>query len=229
MKNAVKATVIAGAMLVAAPSFAQVTRVAASTGQGTLVHGTNTVQTGPDVIGNLGTDGPNIVHFTGLTDAPVNNNFLMLQDGQGQADVTGAEITLTNAPNDAYNILSGDIFLTGHEGFDYIEFAITGLTSGTVDFWIDTTLGGMPISFPNVALGSGNTFFAFDAAVGALITNVHYAIDAPNEIVLLKQVRIDGVSSIPEPSSWALMLFGFGAVGFTMRRRRKNALTFVTQ
>ncbi len=31
------------------------------------------------------------------------------------------------------------------------------------------------------------------------------------------------VAAVPEPSTWALMLFGFGAVGFSMRRRRRPA------
>lgn len=35
------------------------------------------------------------------------------------------------------------------------------------------------------------------------------------------------VNAVPEPATWAMMLFGFGAVGFGMRRRnaRKTALT----
>jgi hypothetical protein len=31
-------------------------------------------------------------------------------------------------------------------------------------------------------------------------------------------------AAIPEPASWAMMLFGFGAVGFAMRRRRRPVL-----
>lgn len=31
-------------------------------------------------------------------------------------------------------------------------------------------------------------------------------------------------SAVPEPSSWALMLLGFGAVGLSMRRKRRNLL-----
>lgn len=30
--------------------------------------------------------------------------------------------------------------------------------------------------------------------------------------------------AIPEPSTWAMMLFGFGAIGFSLRRRRQTAL-----
>lgn len=31
-------------------------------------------------------------------------------------------------------------------------------------------------------------------------------------------------SAVPEPSSWAMMLIGFGAVGFSMRRKRQTLL-----
>jgi hypothetical protein len=30
---------------------------------------------------------------------------------------------------------------------------------------------------------------------------------------------------VPEPSTWAMMLIGFGAVGFAMRRRRNEGKT----
>lgn len=37
---------------------------------------------------------------------------------------------------------------------------------------------------------------------------------------------IDAVSNVPEPSTWAMMLAGFGAVGFSMRRRRNVRVSF---
>ena len=33
--------------------------------------------------------------------------------------------------------------------------------------------------------------------------------------------NIGVVSAVPEPGTWAMMLLGFGAIGFTMRRRRR--------
>jgi hypothetical protein len=35
------------------------------------------------------------------------------------------------------------------------------------------------------------------------------------------------ISAIPEPASWAMMLVGFGAIGVTMRRRTKGAVTLL--
>jgi len=44
--------------------------------------------------------------------------------------------------------------------------------------------------------------------------------------VAFDNVKLDGspipVSGVPEPSTWAMMLFGFGAVGVAMRRRGKK-------
>jgi len=31
-------------------------------------------------------------------------------------------------------------------------------------------------------------------------------------------------SAVPEPSTWAMMLLGFGAIGFSMRRKRPSLL-----
>jgi hypothetical protein len=219
----------AATLAVASPAFADVTQVAASSVQGTLVHGTNTEQTAATVTGNLGQNGPNIVNFDADTNGP--GDLLRLQDGSGQADVTGAEITLGGTPNDTYNILSGNIYLTGHAGMQDIEFAFTSGAIGTVDF-ILTTLEAdgvttMNTAFDNVAIGNGDTFYAFLASNGESITNLFYHIDSPpGSVSLIKQVRIDLAgqfnSGVPEPGTWAMMLLGFGGIGFAMRRGRKQ-------
>ena len=38
--------------------------------------------------------------------------------------------------------------------------------------------------------------------------------------------EIDNISvdAVPEPATWAMMLLGFGAIGFSIRRRKSNAL-----
>ena len=219
------------AILIALPASAAVTFVPASSGQGTLVHGTNTVQTSTDVIGNLGTGGPNIVHFTGnTTETSSLVDKLTLQDGSGQADVTGAEIT----NNKYFDIISGNIFLTGHAGIGYIEFGLTGTTGGFVDFTISSMLNGVAPADQafHIALGEGNTHFAFLAGAGEAITNVNYAAGAPpTAFTLLKQVRLDQAvpSAVPEPATWAMMLLGFGGMGVALRRRRRVAPRHLAQ
>ena len=37
-------------------------------------------------------------------------------------------------------------------------------------------------------------------------------------------ITIRQAAAVPEPATWAMMLFGFGAVGFAMRRRRRPVL-----
>ena len=36
----------------------------------------------------------------------------------------------------------------------------------------------------------------------------------------IKQISYDGVSGVPEPASWSMMILGFGALGATLRRKR---------
>jgi PEP-CTERM motif len=226
MGYSLRTAVAAAALFAASPAFASVTIEDASLMQGVLVHGTGFEQVDTVVTGNLGAGGPNIVNFSGDTTQTVSTtDDLRLQDGQGQADVTGAEITVGGSPNDTYNILSGNIYLT-QGGMEWIEFALTGLgNGGTVDFFI-TLNGTTEVSFLNQLLGNGDTFFAFLANGGDLITNVRYVTDnPPGELTTLKQVRIiPGDNVVPEPSTWAMMLLGFGVVGYSIRRRRKILL-----
>lgn len=228
MKFSLRTAVATAALLAASPAVAGVTIEDASYDQGILVHGTGTEQVAPEVIGNLGANGPNIVHFNGTTDDPATDD-LRLQDGEGQADVTGAEITLGGNP-EGYDLLTANIFLTDHEGMSWIEFALTGAdgtNGGTVDFIISLS-DGSTVNFLNQVLGSGDTHFGFAANDGDLITNVFFSVDAPpGSIDILKQVRIlrkDDTTVVPEPATWAMMLLGFGAIGYSTRRRRRVLL-----
>ena len=158
---------LAATTMSAAPAWADVTPVAASSVQGTLVHGTGEPQTATTVTGNLGAGGPTIVNFDATTTDPNGGNELLLQGGQGQADVTGAEITLGGPGNDLYSIVSGNIYLTDYQGMQSIEFGLTSGVSGTIDFVISALAadGVTPESFNfTLDIGEGDTFFAFLAS-----------------------------------------------------------------
>jgi hypothetical protein len=34
------------------------------------------------------------------------------------------------------------------------------------------------------------------------------------------------MAAVPEPGTWAMMLLGFGAIGFSMRRRRQTGFLY---
>lgn len=223
MRSVLKAAVAATALMFASPALADITINAASDDQGVLVHGTGEEQIGDTVTGALGANGPQIVNFDADTTSLINDH-VRLQDGEGQADITGAEIVLGGTPNDTYSMLSGNIYLNNGEGMSWIEFALTSGATGTVDF-ILTDMNGGTHEFLDQLIGNGDTFFAFEATGGDLIANVFWRADSPLDIDILKQVRIlrDGETTVvPEPGTWAMMLLGFGATGFAMRRRRRS-------
>jgi hypothetical protein len=48
------------------------------------------------------------------------------------------------------------------------------------------------------------------------------SLDEDNVGPLLDNVRLDVTSAVPEPMTWALMIFGFGAIGGVLRTSRKR-------
>ena len=121
-----------------------------------------------------------------------------------------------------------------------------GTTSGTINFDFSSPVSGLAFDLINgtdasrftvsvfgtgdvlldsqiVSLGSwftqsgnvGHVSFADSGITNAVITgNNDFAVDTINF----------NVSGVPEPSTWAMMLLGFGAIGFATRRRRTLAL-----
>jgi hypothetical protein len=87
--------------------------------------------------------------------------------------------------------------LTGAEG----PFTLTkGFDNGTAEFWEKS----------NFLLGSGQytlTINGQNSGTGSLAGTITIG------------------QAVPEPATWAMMLFGFGAIGFAMRRRKDTAVT----
>jgi hypothetical protein len=215
------ATAAAAGLAISTPAYADIINQSASASQGTLVHGTGTDTTAYDIVANLGSNGPNIVHFNGdTTQTASTSDLLHLQGGSGQADVTGAVIS----GNNTYPFYSGDIFLTGHAGMSWLEFALTGTDpNGSVTFTVTDNLGGNTVF--NLVMGSGDTHFAFEGINGQSITNLHFVANTPpGTIDLIKQVRIIAApGAIPEPGTWGMMLLGFTGIGMALRRSRRRS------
>jgi PEP-CTERM motif-containing protein len=226
------AAALAATSLTATSAFADITAQKTSFDQGILVHGDGgAADVGTTVIGNLGggPTAPHIVYFDGSTTATASttdSNDVRLQQGAGQAELTGAVIS----GQTFQSLQSGDIFLSSDggvtkDGMTWIELAFTGVTGDTIDFTL-SLLGEPDFTWTGTVDHSptGENKFGFFAANSEEILNLHYVIDG-GTADSIRQVRIIPFgSSIPEPSTWALMLLGFGAAGVAMRRSRKKVL-----
>ncbi|MBX9665318.1 MAG: FxDxF family PEP-CTERM protein [Novosphingobium sp.] len=67
-----------------------------------------------------------------------------------------------------------------------------------------------------------NTFTTtFTATSGSTLFQISEGIGGGNGGVFLDNID---VSAVPEPATWAMMLAGFGMIGFGLRSRRKQAV-----
>jgi hypothetical protein len=219
MRYSLTAALAAVAVAASSPAMADIVQVDPSTIQGTLVHNDGAEVTSAEPVAQLGINSGVGVHFTGTTAG--DPDLLRLQNGQGQAEITGAEITSGGTPNDTYAINSLNIFLDNHDLYDFIELSLFG--TGTVNFTL-TDDAGTNFFFSGL-LGTGENKFGFEAINGQSISNLLFNVTG-GSVTNVRQVRIgQNAAAVPEPATWAMMLLGFGAVGYSTRRRRKSVLT----
>jgi hypothetical protein len=117
--------------------------------------------------------------------------------------------------------------------FDSLSFYLGSLDNyNTISFYSGATLvkayTGDLLTIPNPAngdQGAGDTnrryFFTFGAADD--VNRVVFSSSAP---AFEFDSIAAAVSAVPEPKTWAMMIFGFGFIGFMLRngRRRKTAI-----
>ena len=93
---------------------------------------------------------------------------------------------------------------------------------GWLDFYTDgsgETFGNEASSDPTAAIFTTETpFFSF---TGDNVLNVDVA-NGTTAVFALTNGGSLSISAVPEPATWAMMLIGFGMVGFALRARRKQ-------
>lgn len=122
--------------------------------------------------------------------------------------------------------------LTGYSGFTGPASFGTGnaTLASTFSTGDNIRLSGPFIGLDNLYV-SGSAFNATSIFAGQTFATLGVT---PGEYVFRSSadtitVRIGSMSAaVPEPSTWALMLLGFGAIGVAMRRRRCIRLTVLT-
>jgi len=170
------------------------------------------------------------VHFGGPAGTTASSDLYLALTGASGGNYTFS-YTFTNT-----NVLVSN--LTGF-GFtaDPTLLSITGVTGG-LGFVLN------PINFPggydvdacfysgnncDAANGQGDLFsgsftLGFGSGVNAITLDGFVARYA--SLTQLNNQSGEGtpVRGVPEPATWAMMLLGFGGIGMTMRRRRKEVL-----
>jgi hypothetical protein len=183
---------------------AEIIRVDPSAIQGDNVLFNNGTQTGTTVFGNTNL-GINTLAFTGTT---LGGGTTVSANG-GQAKVKGGG---------ASPLTSLQFGLTGLSTFNNLELNLFSGTASSVTFNITDNQGKL-FTFASLALGNGQNRFGFQGINNLTIRNVSATLNGGG-IGDVRQIRLDGfaaTSAVPEPSTWAMMLIGFGAIGYSMR------------
>ena len=135
--------------------------------------------------------------------------------------VPGAEIWRSAAVAGASGLLNFNptgVALTA--GQNYVAFLGTYYTNGTGQANVSSCNpfggGACAISNMNPNLGRAIT----GRALGANLDELTFAqvVNGSQDLTFSATV-----TAVPEPASWALMLMGFGAIGYGVRRQRKTA------
>lgn len=159
------------------------------------------------------TTGPNATTVMGTLEAGANNDFSI---GFSDANLANPFSELLTFTTDAAGLLSinfGSTLTSARNDVDFSEAFLTG-----------TGIVGQ-IAIPQI-LGDPNETRALN---GLNIGQGTYTITirgtpGTESGSLGGTVAFQSVAAaVPEPGTWAMMLLGFGAVGFSMRRRRQGS------
>lgn len=185
-----------------------------------------------------------IITFGGADPISGNNNFIGDLNGLGltQYTTTGATLTLDEASLLTFEVLGSesgynDTFTAGTlsvtEYTSLVNLFATPYLLGAENFGAGSLAGILNFSSSqgvDATVGDdGFGIFLGDNAYSGMLSNVFYIgyddqvtgqDDNHDDLIL----RVTVSPAIPEPATWAMMLLGFGAVGFAMRRRRAPVL-----
>jgi hypothetical protein len=159
---------------------------------------------------------PNLINTNFNGNATVTGTFTspeaLNMGASGQAVVTAVDGVINNL---TYNLLNGLSFTTA-------TFNLIGTGNVTIDgfvFGFDSTGD----AFTRAISGNGQNFSGITGTAGERFTGFSLTANGLTSFEQLRLAGVQQVASVPEPATWALMLMGFGAVGFSMRRRRATA------
>lgn len=129
---------------------------------------------------------------------------------------------------------------TDGSGLSYLDFALqAGYHFTSIEFNLNTPqTTGQPapwqvdvFSYKNGLLEkttltglTNSSYISVWTTGGETLSHVSFNTYGTPNLDGVGQLRISGLTAVPEPSSWALMIMGFGAAGALLRRRREAAV-----
>ena len=144
-----------------------------------------------------------------------------LSSGSGFILGTNPSSIAAPDPNWEFTLASGGtlLVLDGFESVDQFQISDLGSIIGTTSSPVSGSSCGSDIT---CALNDPN----FSRATFALGAGSHSITGTALQSPLLGGAGFFFISAaaVPEPSTWAMMLVGFGAIGFSLRRRRSASV-----
>ena len=142
----------------------------------------------------------------------------------GEASGTGvgaADNYLAVGPGGTFGVNFG----TATSGVNFFSFILGSLdsynslrlffTDGTNQLFTGQQIVGVPVAFNQNGNSAVSGRVSYNLGTGSQITRAEFTSTQ-------QAFEIDDLAAaVPEPATWALMLMGFGAVGYSMRRRSK--------
>jgi hypothetical protein len=166
-----------------------------------------------------------------VTFADQSGSATLLGDIGGGTDnfsITGTTVLGADTLSSTSNVITGSdsaitsVTLTPLDGT--LNALIFDLVNASGSLTLSALDGEGNVFSTSFAGGLGQNFFTFTTAGGETIASV--TVSSTGSFESLRSVRgVFASTAVPEASTWAMMLLGFGAVGSAIRRRKQTELT----
>jgi hypothetical protein len=154
---------------------------------------------------------------TSSLDAGANNSFTIGFSDSNLTNPFNELLTFTTDVAGMLNILVGTVGASAENNVTFSNIFLTGTGLPNPN--------GVPLS--QVLFDPNDTFARNNIMVGpgTYTLNIQGTPGTQNGS-LSGNVAFTAAAAVPEPGTWAMMLLGFGAIGYSMRRRRSTTAHF---
>lgn len=156
------------------------------------------------------------IHFDGNPTGPSVTGYINQDDSGVSFSTTTGSLSVSNGSGQA--VISGDPLIENlnvafDNAWDDVTFNFEG-DAGSFQLLVNGSALFTGPACTICTIGNGANRFTVS---GAGITSLEFTFNPG--IASTRQFRVDGVTAVPEPATWAMMVIGLGFAGGMMRRR----------